>query len=192
MVVEIRTAYLDTAVRNIIQTVKSRDSTRKIRLVTMGGGYDTRSIKMQELLDEAIELDLPEVVQAKKEVFQRLQRRRPECKLPHLYALDLQRLDEVSKLLENILERDSSWHTIFLFEGVLMYLDEGVPLRLLEVCRRAVDRNTAHVCFADLLLRGTDASNEAEAELSDVGWKLTDWVVKGGRTRHMGVAESIQ
>lgn len=194
VVIEIRTAYLDSAVRNLVNSAKSNDRTTKIRLITMGGGYDIRSIKLQDIVDEAIELDLPDVVGAKRSILQRLQKRRPECRLPTLYAVDLLRLDNVSSLLQTILGGDGddeSWHTIFLFEGVLMYLDENAPMELIRVCRRAVDGHSASLCFADAILKDSDDREIAELELSKAGWRIVDWLVKGGRTRHMGIAEKL-
>jgi len=45
----------------------------------MGAGYDVRGVKMLErgLVDEVVELDLPEVVDANKRLFERLVKRRP-------------------------------------------------------------------------------------------------------------------
>jgi len=258
VVVEIRTAYLDRAIRRIAANVAAEAenadlsknaATTKVRLITMGGGYDIRSIKLlnedSAVIDEAIELDLPDVVEAKRKMFQRLQERRKRLlpnrtsnnssnslmmKMPTLYATDFRRLDDVSILLRKIMARgdddsasssSSSWHNIFLFEGVLMYLeddDDGeLSMKLLRVCRNAAiaaaecdgvhysDKRciatTASLCFADRIIpkkegiNSNNFDNDIERSVAEsllagkAGWTLVDWLVKGGGTRHMGVAK---
>lgn len=63
--VEIRTAYLDQSVTRIIDEIHATKEPRaRIRLISLGAGYDVRSIKFRErgLVVQAIELDLPEVI----------------------------------------------------------------------------------------------------------------------------------
>jgi O-methyltransferase involved in polyketide biosynthesis len=201
-IIEIRTAYLDRTVTSIVQQVRARDALVKVRLVSLGGGYDVRSMKFRErgLIDRAIELDLPQVIDAKTRILQskRFRKRRPHLvgdMLPEFFPVDLNQLDRVQAILEGILRNDSKsqekWHTIFLFEGVMLYLDEGVPSALLGVCRQALETTgqKGSVCFADRLenIPGDD-EEIARHELAKHGWDLADWLPKGSKTRHMGYA----
>ncbi|KAL7549443.1 hypothetical protein ACHAWF_012712 [Thalassiosira exigua] len=275
--VEIRTAYLDQSVSNVINAILGDDATttgatsvsrKKIRLIVMGGGYDTRSVKLVErslLRDEAIphrellrrkhrprrsrrwprlfrrqnediqtkncaldsiasheydlechELDLPEVVRAKRRLFERrLLRRRPwlrgaRTRFPSLVEADLNDLEGTRRILEGILSSEdgdgagSDVSNVILFEGVMIYLDEGVPRSLLELCSDVLreydrqpssssstrtDSSSGYLCFADRLenVPGGD-EDAARAEMDRAGWELTDWLSKPGLARHMGVA----
>jgi len=203
--VEIRTAYLDQSVTRIITQVHERQASGiKIRLVSLGAGYDVRSIKFRErgLVDQAVELDLPQVVEAKTKILNspRLQRRRPNLtcdKFPQFYSVNLNKVDRVRSVLVEILQsspNEAPWHTIFLFEGVMIYLDEGVPEALLKVCSDALKATgeNGSLVFADRLenISGGDP-DIGRRELAKNGWNVTDWLPKPGLARHMGCAEPI-
>eukprot|EP00804_Cyclotella_cryptica_P014996 CCRYP_000607-RB/>CCRYP_000607-RB protein AED:0.05 eAED:0.05 QI:84/1/1/1/1/1/4/494/482 len=299
--VEIRTAYLDKAVSKIIAEIchdyRAENKTTnaisttitttqqgscpiKIRFIVMGGGYDTRSLKLMEhylmhhdqvppspMLErkttrmqkrwktwfqrrkrtsfdavtkstssplhflppsnhyslECYELDLPEVVQSKRKLIQsRLSRRRPwlmdgnttpsTSNYPTLVEVDLNNLTETRMALENILSPNNkdgiSEHgatvkvaNIILFEGVMIYLDQGIPHSLLQLCSDVLRNNsnatednpsggtTSYLCFADRLenIPGGD-EEKARSEMQNTGWELVDWLSKPGLARHMGVA----
>mmetsp|Transcript_3330 Transcript_3330/g.5575 ORF Transcript_3330/g.5575 Transcript_3330/m.5575 type:complete len:474 (-) Transcript_3330:271-1692(-) len=323
--VEIRTAYLDKALTNIINTIMNDYNTaaassstqqqhqsmqkkkkKKIRLVVMGGGYDTRSIKLLEqsllmqsvggdtatstpynLLQrrhgrsqrrrrrwyhrllrrnnnrhnsndddsitssagnafinitntnynlEAYELDLPEVVTAKRKLLlQRLFRRRPwlqqrttagrmntndngqeeeeEKEYPILMEANFNDLNATRKVLEGILlnnddesENEEDVTNIVLFEGVMIYLDEGIPHALLELCSDVLKKSRSsgrsgsssttaalgYLCFADRLenIPGGD-EDAAQLEMECTGWELVVFLSKPGLARHMGVARVV-
>mmetsp|Transcript_11045 Transcript_11045/g.16297 ORF Transcript_11045/g.16297 Transcript_11045/m.16297 type:complete len:447 (-) Transcript_11045:205-1545(-) len=291
--VEIRTAYLDKALTNVINTIMNDHNNttpaqqmrkKKIRLVVMGGGYDTRSIKLLEqsllmqsgddvtttthydllrkrhnqsqkrrsrwynrLLQrkksrhnsnnddkatttgnaffnitstnydlEAYELDLPEVVSAKRKLLSsRLFRRRPWLQrrvdeYPKLMEANFNDLNVTRKVLEGILLNDNDAEredvtNIILFEGVMIYLDEGVPHALLELCSdvlrksRTANSNTSsskatlgYLCYADRLenIPGGD-EDAAHVEMESTGWELVDFLSKPGLARHMGVARVV-
>ncbi len=223
---------------------------RKIRLIVMGGGYDTRSFKLLEqsilqndnnphhsllqrnrqkknqriLLQlreshmrvnnsafdrlsncnyelECYELDLPEVVNAKTQLLKRrLSRRRPWLSdvqnYPILFPVDLNNLDQTRKALEDIVHNkfgeDKIVDTIILFEGVMIYLDPGIPHSLLSLCSDILRRKSegnCFLCFADRLenIPGGD-EDMARIEMENTGWELIDWLSKPGLARHMGVA----
>jgi O-methyltransferase involved in polyketide biosynthesis len=249
--IETRTAYLDQAVLRIIASVRSNkeknNNVIKIRLITMGGGYDVRSLKFRQrgLVDQAIELDLEQVIQAKSRILtsRQFRRRRPNFAnnstvLPTFFPVDLNQLDQVRSVLLEILtltnavttttsaattasddrsyvaqepDPKESWHNIFLWEGVLMYLNDGVPHQLLQLCRQVLDTvnsnyrigqppstsktarmQTGSLCFADDLDIGdTDDLERAQDIFHRLGWKIVDWLPKGSRTRHMGIAEML-
>ena len=237
---------------------------KQIRLIVMGGGYDTRSMKLMErsLLQnkaapyhnllvkkqqsrtrqwleklrrkkqtplfqlnafdnitsafdsyelECYELDLPEVVHAKRKLLQsRLFKRRPWLQelgeeYPKLVEVDFNNLNATQSILEEILVNDNAneaefVENIILFEGVMIYLDEGIPHALLELCSTVLNKadnatidgkkkKSGYLCFADRLenIPGGD-EDAANAEMKNTGWELIDWLPKPGLARHMGVA----
>jgi len=93
--------------------------------------------------------------------------------------------------------------TIFVFEAVLIYLNDQIPSRLLSLLSQALKRHgqSGAVCFADTLSNVettnpttiTDAAAHskkelARRELETNGWILQDWMRKSGKTRHLGWA----
>jgi O-methyltransferase involved in polyketide biosynthesis len=184
-----------------IATNAKTGKNKKVQLITLGGGYDARSIKFRErgLIDQAIELDLPTVVDAKTKIFNshRLKRRRPALSqdfFPHLYPVDLNNLDDVKTRLTSIVASRPSedWHTIFLFEGVMIYLNEGVPQGLLDICRTVLNQGSGSLVFADRLERIPGGDYEiARSVLLEAGWRIVTWQPKPGLARHMGVAEPV-
>ena len=203
--IEIRTAYLDGVVSDAAS--RAREGGNRVRLVSLGAGYDPRSVKLKSrgVVDDAIELDLPGVIEVKRRQLDRLLRRRSEDlsreDLPELFPVDLNRVGDVKRILEDVLTRNNSdgdenlggrWHTIFVFEGVLIYLDDGVPSDLLGACSAALrggKMSVGSLCFADRLenVPGGDQIAGRE-ELGGNGWELRDWRPKPGLARHMGSA----
>lgn len=201
--VELRTAYLDQQLTKTVHEIRQRTPTKRIRLVTLGAGYDVRSIKFRErsLIDQAIELDLPNVIAAKQQLFHstRFKRRRPlltKDMLPSFYPVNLNHIDHVKEILTTILSQEDNndlWYTIFLFEGVMIYLDEGIPQRLLEVCSAVLQTTKeGSLLFADRLenIPGGDYQLGLQV-LAKTGWNLIDWQPKPGLARHMGHAELL-
>mmetsp|Transcript_11699 Transcript_11699/g.16622 ORF Transcript_11699/g.16622 Transcript_11699/m.16622 type:complete len:396 (-) Transcript_11699:75-1262(-) len=206
--VEMRTAFLDNSITRVIEKVKKLDDSKKVRLITFGAGYDLRSVKFleRELIEEAVELDLAEVVEGKGRLLGtgKLLKRRPwlrKVKMPKLVSSNLNDIDSVKDILGNIIEEKSNnnendviikWHNIFVFEAVMIYLDKGVPCSLLQTLSTIIhDKNLvdASLCFADRLenIPGGDL-NAAEVELARNGWQLRTWKPKPGLARHMGDA----
>jgi hypothetical protein len=198
VIIEIRTAYLDQVICRIR---REHESIIKLRLVSLGAGYDVRSVKLLQtgMIDKAVELDLPQVIAAKQKLFERLCRRRRPTQtvllLPTFHAVNLTHVKDVETTLQDILRDetdntdDCQWFTIFLFEGVLMYLPPGVPSALLRACRQALHSTSQNGCiiFADALENiPHDDAETAQLELARYGWNVTEWLPKGGRTRHMG------
>ena len=198
--VEIRTAFLDQTVTALSEQYQE---THQIRLVTLGGGYDVRSLKLRErgVIQESVELDLPSVVEAKQALFssRRFQRRRPHAALPKLQPIDLNNLEQTKNILQSILQQSKTdigkpWHTIFLFEGVMIYLDEGIPSGLLNVTSTVLKDSHASgsLVFADRLenIPGCDEA-AGRIEMARNGWKLDRWLPKPGLARHMGSADLL-
>ena len=202
--VEIRTAYLDQSIAQCVMEGKAKNPNVQIRLIALGAGYDVRSIKLKErgVINEAIELDLPTVVDAKQRLLssKRFQRRRPQAEnfLPkEYYRVDLNNVTHVQTVLNEILTQKpyEKWHSIFVFEAVMIYLNDGIPHSLLETCRQSLVRNGASgsLVFADRL-ENVPGGNYTCAvhELRSTGWNLVEWLPKPGLARHMGRAKVIR
>ena len=207
--VEIRTAFLDQAITNCVieERNKSKNDIVLFRLVTFGAGYDIRSIKLKErgLIDEAIELDLPNVIDAKELLLSsnRFKRRRPSTTQYHLpkkfYRVDLNNITLVESILDEILsiqpsDRAARYHTIFMFEAVLIYLNDGIPHSLVQVCSNVLKKHKVEgsLCFADRLenVPGGNYTLAVE-EMTSTGWNLVQWLPKPGLARHMGRAKVL-
>jgi hypothetical protein len=201
--IELRTTYLDSMILKEI----AANTNKKIRLISLGAGYDIRSVRWltHGQVDEAWELDIPAVVESKRIMLERLQRRRQRRSqttvLPTFRGVDLNNLSEVQDLLQSILlDKHSSssssskqeWHTIFVSEGVLIYLDPTIPGKLLKLCADTVTTggtSTASLCMADRLENSPGGEEPAgRQELARSSWELMDWCPKPGLARHMAVA----
>ena len=182
-------------------------------------------------------MDLPEVVAAKRKLLSlRLFRRRPwllrksrggggggivmeDEVYPKLIEANFNDLNGTRNVLEGILlsptqDDDVITTNIILFEGVMIYLEEGIPHSLLNLCSEVLrkgrqkyfynnnDSNSltstvttttattlGYLCFADRLenIPGGD-EDAARVEMESTGWELIDWLSKPGLARHMGVA----
>ena len=153
---------------------------------------------------ECFELDLPEVVRAKTQLLQtRLFKRRPWLQdvskeyRPQLIPVDFNNLNDTRNALEGIILSDDAdnknVHNIIIFEGVMIYLDEGVPHALLDICSSILNKrksqSSSYLCFADRLENIPGGDEEAaHMEMESTGWKLLDWLPKPGLARHMGIA----
>lgn len=198
--VELRTAYLDNAMFQIVSDIKNGNDAVKILLICMGAGYDTRGVKMLErgIVDSVIEMDLPEVVKAKHRLMNRLQKRRPcldNVTMPKLIPADFNAISDVRNELERELrsysDNPEEWYAVFVFEGVMIYLNENIPSKLLNVTSSVLRSNRldGSLCFADRLenVPGGDRTL-GELELKKNGWLVKDWCPKPGLARHMGSA----
>ena len=219
--VELRTAFIDRAISTEVEVAINSNETKrsKVRLISFGAGYDVRSIKFcsTNVIDEAYELDRPEVVEAKQQMMERLLLRRQHVEeprsialkrehLPKLIGLDLNDKKIVRVVLQDILSikstdnADSSWHTIFLFEGVMIHLDKGIPPELLRICSSVLQNqqirdisSSGSLVFADRLesIPGGDI-DAARKELRKAGWRIQQWCPNPGKARHMGTARQLK
>ena len=209
--VELRTAYLDKAVNDEVASVQCEGNVDKpmIRLISIGAGYDVRSIKfrLNEIVDSTYELDLPEVINTKQRLLERAKTRRKDLTdhlLPKQVGIDLNEVEEFREILVNILNSNDlnvnsessprSVHNIILFEAVLIYLNESVPTNLLKICSEVLTEYeslsshcTSSLIFADRLenIPGGDLQIGREV-LTNLGWEIVEWLPKPGLARHMG------
>ena len=186
----------------------------------LGAGYDLRSIKFAErgLVQQTVELDLPQVVEGKQRLLQskRLIQRQPwldntaghenATLLPTFLPADLNNVTSVRQIVTDQLcarctntsndqsDQPDDWHTIFLFEGVMIYLNDGFPSALLNVTSDVLNqlKVPGSLVFADRL-ENIPGGNEALGmdELQRNGWKLQDWCPKPGLAKHMGSADLL-
>lgn len=217
--VAMRTAFLDATLDDVCrQLTKVGGNHDDTRVITLGAGFDTRSLRYLEKQQRSgtnatksskmdfYEIDLPSVVTQKTSIFRRYERRRKSSTspgsplLPRLYGADLNELDTVKQRLSQIF--DDTAHrprrpTVFMVEAVLMYLkqDNVMPLLLSCIQEAAKHSNDVYLVFADRLpnMPYDDANPSveriaAEQLLKTVGLKLTAYQGKPGRARHMGVA----
>lgn len=198
---EIRTAYLNQAIANEIELAfAATHKKKKIRIISLGAGYDVRSIRLAGGNSNVVcfEFDLPDTVSAKKQLLEeRLMKRRlniSQEQLPTLIGLDLNDVDAFQNYLREIVLQDDDnkddWYTIFVMEGVLMYLKQGVAARVLATCAAEIKGASASLCFADRLENVTDIDMKRfQRALQTTGWTLTDWAPNpSAHARHMGTA----
>lgn len=206
--IELRTVYLNQAMEDEIQTILSQGTVTAIHLVVLGGGYDTRSIRMllrYPQVTKAWELDLKPVAESKQKLVKRLYQQLPQ--LAHvenslnILHVDLNDLDQLETAL-TLITRDQSvsTHTIILTEAVLMYLDDGIPSKILQICLKRFGPRVSWL-FVDRFKEST--KDESESSRRDIitvaqqpwneysalnGWQVVNWLIKPGGTRHMGIA----
>jgi O-methyltransferase involved in polyketide biosynthesis len=214
--IEARTAYLNTIIEGEINQVLSEHqndngSPVNIRIISLGAGYDVRCSRLLSRFEnehnntsvhmDAYELDLEQVVQSKQKILDRIQRRRPDSRHPELISMDLNDLEgAVTTTLQRIITAPRTTtqqptHTIFISEGVMIYLNNGVPsglLKLLSETVRQSNDGTASLCFADRLENVPGGNRDAACqEMSSSGWELIDFCPKPGLARHMGLSRLL-
>ena len=84
---------------------------------------------------------------------------------------------------------DERWYTIVVAEAIFLYLNPGIPEKLLQICKDTFGRKNVCLCFADRFTGITTSAHEEGMKFfSSIGFKLIDWLPKQGATRHMGIA----
>jgi hypothetical protein len=200
---QLRTTFLDNRTIAIANQVRSESSSsdqkennKRIRLVVLGAGYDLRSLRfLQEgIVDEAIELDLPNVIQAKKALLESptFQQRRPHCQIPQMAEVNLNDIETTNATLRNLWSKEQPTFTIFLLEGILVHLESGSSSKVLKLLRSFCDdQDNSNGClvFSDRIQGVNNRSLDlAKTVLSETGWKLTEFLATPTRTPHFGVA----
>jgi O-methyltransferase involved in polyketide biosynthesis len=192
--IELRTVFLDNRT-----AAAAMAASGKIRLVVLGAGYDSRSLRFLEngLVEEAFELDLDQVITAKNVLLssQRFKDRRPNCRLPKTVAVDLNDIENTRKVLTCLLKESSdngsnqNTFTIFLLEGILVHLQRGSSSQVLRLLRSCCESESGCLIFADRI-EGVDnrSLDLGRTILAQAGWNLTEFLASPTKTPHFGVA----
>jgi hypothetical protein len=206
--IQLRTTFLDNRTIAIANQVRSESSSsdqkysnKRIRLVVLGAGYDLRSLRFLQagIVDEAIEVDLPNVIQAKKALLESptFQQRRPHCQLPQMAEVNLNNIETTNATLRNLWSaknetKEQPTFTIFLLEGILVHLESGSSSKVLKLLRSFCnDQDSSNGClvFCDRIQGVNNRSLDlAKTVLNETGWKLTEFLATPTRTPHFGVA----
>lgn len=165
--VAIRTNYINKLIENEIEN----NTCDKIKIITLGGGFDIRSVRMAlKFTDKNIdyfELDLPNVkLQKYRMLHERLLSRRPNLitdDLPILVSQDLNDLERLELNLKDILndQNNKNVKVIFIIEAVLMYIDQTKVEPLLKLIGSSFKENIINgdcsIAFADRFQPVVDA-----------------------------------
>jgi O-methyltransferase involved in polyketide biosynthesis len=190
--IELRTVFLDNRTAAAAEAASG-----KTRLVILGAGYDLRSLRFLEngLVEEAFELDLGQVIEAKNVLLssQRFKDRRPNCRLPKAVAVDLNDIENTRKVLTSLLRESSddgsNTFTIFLLEGILVHLQRGSSSQVLRLLRSCCESKSGCLIFADRIEGVANRSLDlGRTILAEAGWNLTEFLASPTKTPHFGMA----
>ena len=186
-------------------------------MIVLGGGYDTRGVKLllEDKVDRVFELDLPAVVTSKRTLLERAVGKSKFVSMMEDGTLNLEAVDlNDEQAFERVMDRivasfeeqkptKKSWYTLVVSEALLLYLDTGVPGKILQSISERFNDGGASFLFADRLelqddkgVEETAASTTVESQvqnwLARHGWKLQEFKSKVGATRHLGIATAIK
>jgi len=155
-----RTLYFDRIIESAIGTID--------QFVLMGAGYDTRAyrgVNPQQMT--FFELDQPDVQAHKLEA---LANANISCDHVHFVSVDFTRDNVFEKLAEAGYDPDKK--TLFLWEGVTLYLSEA------EV-RKTMRSVSSHACKNSILLADIYANRMLNIAKSTVGKQVMDYTNEG-------------
>ena len=213
--VALRTKFMDKKLAEQL-TIGEKEQ-QDIVVVTLGAGFDTRSLRFLtrspgQSTSHFYEVDLPAVVEQKRRLLEeRFVLRRPGSKLPVLLAGDLNNAQDVVAAFDSILlqqqqRQGRSLRVVLMVEAVLMYVkDENVLLSLTAAVSAAQRMGAKDVVFifsdrfpgiieqlsapeAEGLGDGREQQLVADFLEKALGLAITNWTPKPGRARHMGTA----
>ena len=208
--VAIRTVFLDNRLN---EELSQLDNDNNVMVVVLGGGFDTRALRYlnQRYRNfnsiDFYEIDLPEVVQQKKNMLDRFVKRRgSDARVPKLLPANLNDIDSLKQQLKTIYSSVSELNRptrfIFMAEAVLMYLQPEKSMLVLKSCKEScLEHYQNHgmnqpVSFilADRLplnsMKIDDANPQLEKtavqqQLRTLGLNILNLQLKPGRARHM-------
>jgi O-methyltransferase involved in polyketide biosynthesis len=112
-----------------------------------------------------------------------------------MIGIDLNDTEELRRQLQAIFhdnEPNQDWHTIFVVEGVLMYLQADRAIAALQLCSDMAT-GPASLCFADRLLNFSHCDPiPMQQQLLQTGWVLKEWAPSPtANAKHMGIARTV-
>ena len=149
------------------------------QLVNLGAGYDTRAFRLDVLAGcSAFEVDMKAVNEIKARVFSSEELGKPKAKTKARYTVDLDFLDK-GKTLRAALEGTDNFGadepSIFVSEGLIMYLGQTGKLKLLKEVSAAAAKGSLFILqFMEDVANNSPAAlgqEEAKKVLGDEGWK---------------------
>lgn len=161
-------------------------SSPRIHMITLGAGFDTRAMwQVGRECTTWIDVDLPQVIEQKRQMLQRLARRRPELapRIPGMQGADLSTRSGRAVVRRAAASAPAGSQPVILCEALLMYLPDRCARALLRTCGRV---DGARLVFADRLPGGVENREEAEALLRSLGLTLCEWRINS----NMGVEAS--
>lgn len=173
--IELRIVYLQTALEKVLVSRKKGDDgnfgidTERICVIILGGGYDPRGAKLSANVERVYELDLPVVIDSKRQLLLRAgfdvidnrndthgddngsDDRRKGVRLEGVDLNDDIAVDGVLDKIRQELIADTSalstgksrWHVVLISEAVLLYVDTGKAEQILE---GVSERFRAEIC----------------------------------------------
>ena len=197
--IELRTAFLNRAIDKVLSDIHhhAKPNDTKIRLILLGGGYDTKAIHLLALqkVQQVWEFDLKEVVDFKRKLLSDRKLLVDSLSTAlQLIPIDLNQPEDFRRVMLDMTTRNDDnsdpWYTIVVAEAIFLYLRPDIPERLLQVCSDIFGAENICLCFADrfIEIKSNTDKEVAKKWFSTIGWRLDDWLSKDGATRHMGIA----
>jgi hypothetical protein len=213
--IQLRTNFLDSRIKAMAAASKQK----RVRLVVLGAGYDLRTLRFlkQGIVQQAIEVDLDYIIEAKKVILNssRFQRSRPNCQLSQMAAIDLNNIDQSNSTLSKLLlsqnhdeyednidiegndvttniddDDNDDIFNIFLLKGILVHLEAGTSSEILKILH-ALCKQHSNGCliFCDRIQGVDDRRLDlAQKVLAESGWDLIEFLSTPTKTPHFGVA----
>ena len=124
-----RLDLMDSHLLRIFKLCQNEYQYKDLQIVIVGAGFDTKFCKYQQETERPkhlhfIEIDLPNIIDFKQKLCQRLRKRHPQqnIKLPNFIAADL-----LKSKMKDLLTKENGFNnkmpTVFIFEAILCYLN---------------------------------------------------------------------
>ena len=187
--VAVRTKYIDDQLKNHTKTGNFS------QVVNLGAGMDTRAYRLpfySSFVNGSFEVDMEVVNQNKEKIFKDfLDNPKPHCPVVHNVTLDfLNKEILLSNALAKFKSFDATQPTIFICEGLVMYLGEAGKLKLLrDVSAVAAPGSVFILQFMEDIESNSSAAlsqSDATATLEENGWDNLIFSRYGDETLNYG------
>lgn len=185
----VRTKFIDDTMEEIVASTSADDSV--VQFVNLGAGLDTRCYRLECLsqVARAYEIDMDVINTPKRALFQALGITKPLCLEYNIVSADLKQPRDLQSKLET-LGFDKSQKTIYLAEGLIMYLGDQQQTFVQQISKLAAPGSTWILNFLDHPNAPPGSSfptEDMKSELTKEGWvdlkvnKFGDDVLNYGR-----------